>query len=210
MKIPLASYIKAKVEWSLIDDLYKSYLKELSKNTGEWGVDRDGDIFQISCPVCKTKKINQAYKETFVCSKKHVFSVYPEDGIRPITGRNDGDDLQKDGKDAHGHGLYLIHKPDEKTAVYLQYWVEGDISLPDVSNKIWELKKNFPITSCFNFNIGIDTMSGGQQIAELNFRVNSWPKYVNNKKWFVLIMGLKNQTPELNKWALNFLEYCDR
>ncbi len=186
--------------------IYDILVDDYAKRASAFGINRDGDIFQVACPICRTKKINHAFGGVFVCSRKHVFYVNTEDGVREITDdvKVLGNDLQKDGKDAHGHSPYVTFKPKEKAPVYLSYWFEEHNSNPkSISDLAWKLRKSCPISDSLSldFMTEIKTMRGGKPIAELGSFIRTWPKFVNNRRWFVMM----NQLAPHEEWRIGFL-----
>jgi hypothetical protein len=63
-----------------------------------------------SCPSCHTKKVSPVGAGVFICSRRHIFSVYTEDEVVEIedSKKINGPDLI-DGKDSHGHGQMVSY-----------------------------------------------------------------------------------------------------
>jgi len=209
MKVCVSQSIKAFIDWEQIKASYKATVADLASKVTAFAIDRDGDLFQIACPTCRTKKVNHADGSVFICARRHVFSVYTEDGVREITDENKekvlGDDLQKNGKDAHDHHEYMILKPNEKTPIYISYWFEdaGEVTPQMISDVVWKLREKSEIVNgmSFDFMAEIETMFGGKPVATIGSRIKTWPTYTNNMKWFMLMMQLKDD----RGWGVRFL-----
>jgi hypothetical protein len=114
-----------------IKEVYKDYLKSLTYEPHY--IDRDGDLFRVSCPECGSGNLSYLMGGFFVCGRKHLFHVYPEDGVRADSELSDdkkkrvlGDDLQKDGRDSHGHGEYEYFPKEGKVQAYFQFYFGYD------------------------------------------------------------------------------------
>jgi len=60
-------------EWKELKQNYKKALDTLSKECKAYAMNRDGDLFQISCPVCKSKKIARP-AAVFSSARENMFS----------------------------------------------------------------------------------------------------------------------------------------
>jgi len=205
-------------EWEELKQNYKKALDTLSKECKAYAINRDGDLFQASCPVCKSRKIAPAGCGFFICSRKHVFSAYTEDGVVELTAENEkkllGQDLVK-GEDAHGHNPYTVYKADEKSPIYFSLWMHEDnrdyqenpINLQDISNEAWKLKNKIKLLEymSLNFYAEIDVMRQGDRIAEFGSRLKTWPEYINNMKWFLILREL-----DRTDWSIDIIKPGER
>jgi len=213
----ISSLLRQAADKSLLEEAYKQTVKELADQTGAWAIDRDGDLYRVKCPVCRTPEVIHVDSGFFVCKKRHIFSAYTEDGVRQITEENIkrviGEDLD-DGMDAHGHGPYTAYDPKEKAPIYLTCWLhdQGNVTLQLISDKVWELRKLSKIADdlFLDYMIEVETMLGGEKRAELGTRIKTWPKYVNNMKWFLLVLELKKLFPGDFYWSVGIVEESDR
>lgn len=101
------------------------------RNRATQAVNRDGDLYYISCPTCGDVELysceDDLKPDEFVCQQKHRFRVPREDGwaekgssrwrnkakYRGYDPPLDGPDYHPDtGRDAHGHRQYIIIEPD--------------------------------------------------------------------------------------------------
>ncbi|MCK9442708.1 MAG: hypothetical protein M0Q13_14960 [Methanothrix sp.] len=113
-----------------IADEYKKIIDNLEKEPHY--VDRDGDLFTIICPHCGSKNVGRI-GVFFVCSRRHIFSLYTEDGVRKDSELSDdrkrrilGDDLDpKTLMDAHGHAKYDLFNSDDKIPMYFRLSLWG-------------------------------------------------------------------------------------
>jgi hypothetical protein len=217
----ITSYIRLlaqTAEWEELKQTYKQALDTLSKDCRAYAINRDGDLFQVSCPVCNNKKVAPAGCGFFVCSRKHVFSVYTEDGVIEITPENEKKLLGQDlvhGEDAHGHNPYTAYKADEKSPFYLSLWMHEDnrdyqenpINLQDISNEAWKLKNKIKALEFMplDFYAEIDVMRHGDRIAEFGSRLKTWPKYINNMKWFLILRDI-----DKTEWTIGIIELGER
>lgn len=112
-----------------IGDEYKRIIYNLEKEPHY--VNRDGDLFNIICPHCGSKNVGRI-GVFFICARRHIFSLYTEDGVRKDSELSDdrkkrilGDDLDpKTLMDAHGHEKYDLFNRDDKIPMYfsLSLW----------------------------------------------------------------------------------------
>jgi hypothetical protein len=189
---------------------YQEAVKAFSQKAELYAVNRDGDLYQVKCPVCNTHLVSPVASGFFVCKKRHVFRIYTEDGVRQIDTEADADgvDLQKDGKDSHGHAEYLILDPEERSPVTISYWIEEQNPTEQtVSDQIWKLKKNVPMVDqeYFNYYVEIDTMLGGKPVAKIGSQIITRPIYMPNMRAFLLLTALKD-----TDWGFNIIQDSDR
>jgi len=112
-----------------VKDEYKRIIDSLTKEPH--CVDRDGDLFNIVCPVCGSINTGRI-GIFFICAKRHIFWLYTEDGVRKISDLSDdrkkrilGNDLDpRTLMDSHGHEKYKVFQRDQKVSVYymLSLW----------------------------------------------------------------------------------------
>jgi hypothetical protein len=121
-----------KTEYLNIETEYKNIVDSLEKEPHY--VNRDGDLFLITCPHCGSKNVGRV-GIFFICAKRHIFSLYTEDGIRKESEMSEdskkriiGDDLDtKSMKDSHGHSKYDLFNKDDKYPMYFRLSLYGGI-----------------------------------------------------------------------------------
>jgi len=208
-----------KAQKDQLEELYDKLVDDYSSQAKSYLADRDGDLYRIKCPKCRIRVVAPISGQLFVCEKKHVFSLYPEDGIREETDENKnrilGDDLSG-GTDAHDHAPYSYHDPNESELIYLSCWPDSENEMTlekaaSLSQKLYDrldgLNKrlNFPKGwySPTDFHVEI-MMSGGKlKPVDLWDRVKTWPKNVRNNVWFVLSHDLKDTEWNVNIFKLD-------
>lgn len=204
------------LEFDLLKRNYASALQGLVGQCKEYAINRDGDNFQISCPVCKTKMVVPVGGQFFVCKKKHVFSIYTEDGIVEIEEdtRILGPDLSDKGMDAHGHGFYKVFKPGDKSPIYFSCWMHEDDrdylkrprTVEEISIFAWDFRSRVKAVSnlSLNFYVEVDTMMGGEPVAKIGSYLRTWPSYVNNMRWFLILKELEG-----TDWKIGIIQMGD-
>lgn len=126
--------IEPKKEYLTIETEYKNIIDSLEKEPNY--VDRDGDLFLITCPHCGSKNVGRV-GVFFICSKRHIFSLYTEDGVKKDSELSEdrkkrilGNDLDlKTMKDAHGHKKYDLFNKDDIYPMFYRlslYGLEND------------------------------------------------------------------------------------
>jgi len=193
-----------------IDDVYKDYLKSLTYEPNY--IDRDGDLFRVTCPECGSGNLSYLMGGFFVCGRRHLFWAYPEDGVRADSDLSDdrkkrviGDDLQKDGTDSHGHGEYTYFPKGNKIQAYFQFYFgydsdDEDRTFEKAVAHIGYLKERlkafagkfdrFYLPTSY-FYTELSDAAGGKPSSDLN----SWPEDMLVQK-FVLI---KDELERINK-----------
>lgn len=113
-----------------IEEEYKRILDSLNHEPHH--VNRDGDLFTIICPKCGSR--NTAHVGSyFICARRHIFSLYTEDGVHAESDLSEerkkrilGDDLDpKTLKDAHGHEEYDLFDKDDIVPMYFKISLWG-------------------------------------------------------------------------------------
>lgn len=119
-----------KTELLNIETEYKNIVDSLEKEPHY--VDRDGDLFLITCPHCGSKNVGRV-GVFFICAKRHIFSLYTEDGVRKESEMSEdgkkriiGNDLDtKSMKDSHGHAKYDLFDKDGIYPIYFRLSLYG-------------------------------------------------------------------------------------
>ena len=61
-----------------------------------------------------------------------------------------------------------------------------------VSDIVWNLRELSPLVEdkYFHYYVEIDTMSGGKPVAEIGSRIQTWPEYISNRYWFLMLQEI--------------------
>ena len=200
----------------LFENFYDKLIDSYSSQAKNYLADRDGDLFRIKCPKCRIRGVAPVSGQIFVCEKGHVFSLYPEDGIREETEENKsrilGDDLSG-GMDAHEHAPYTYHDSKDSELVYLACWPESEDEMTlekaaSLSQQLYDrlssLQKRLDFPKGFynptDFHIEL-MMAGGKLNTSFYDRVKTWPQVIRNDVWFVLAHELKD-----TEWGVSLFD----
>ena len=189
-----------------IEDEYKRILSSL--NYEPHYVNRDGDLFTIVCPSCGSKNTGRV-GQFFICGRRHIFSLYTEDGVYAESELSEerkkrilGDDLDpKTMKDAHGHEKYDLFNKDDKVKMYynLSLWgldydtrtlVNGKVYLDIFKKKMKEFSDKFKrmYLNLYNF----DTDFYEAMVGKVDYRIKSTIEPMWMQKAIVIANELDN------------------
>lgn len=200
----------SKTQKPYIEDKYKELLDSFTHE--EHYINRDGDLFRVICPECGSKNHHYISGGFFVCARRHLFQVYTEDGVSKESEMSDdskkrilGDDLQKDGKDAHGHEKYTFFPKDAKVNVYFEFYQGWDTDdsehtfekvqeelkyLKDSLHKFSDKFKRFYIPYLY-FYVEFESAAKGIPSSD----VIGWPENM----WIQKVILLKIELENINK-----------